>query len=1019
MKVDGSLTVYGYKEIDVALKRMNTKDDYDRIKENCPKKELMNLLKARKNEGPPLSGVIAELEQIWTASLVLKTSVPKHVPRLNVAPKKKRKPRKTSKKLRAVKSQTRRKPAIPIYTDIAGFYYDMEMVEQTDAVEQTIPETGTGPGNWYRGKIISERWTELNDLVYECVFNTPLRHSHWYTEAYAHKAVQSFQDNQVAHGWRCAPPPATYVHVELMVGDEVSRWFPTHELPKNFEDKQGVQGAYVQGLITEIAVVKKQHTYKCSFDAPVSSEMWLTVDETALLRKCFQERQPVTQSVERTSKRPFNATLAKGGIQRETVAAACGVVRRVSRTQPVFIPGTQPQVETNAEGISCGAEAGEINRPDGMSVNAEQFMKFVKSFTAADLAALEDTEDEDSDIDPGDETSDNAVPKLPTALYNNAQKSLRKRIFPCPICNDPADGGHQCGKCFAHVHVICGTPYPGSSEGYGQPVVCGRCLGMPVQFVKPNRSYQQRTQSKLSLAKNRQRKQQTIMPSTPSVQSLPVVKLTAANVFRNEDASTSTKAVDPPNVPLQKEGGPAETTQQHQDAFTPTEAVDPPDANERKEGEPAQTTQQHKDTMTSTEADETRDETSQKEVHPAETTQEHKDTITSTEADETRDETSQMEVDPAETTQEHKDTITSTEADDTPQETLQKELDPAETTQLDQDAITSSKAGDPPGANERTDEEQHQEAFTPTEDVDPPDANERKEGEPAQTTQQHEDTISSMKAADPPDGKLRPGKKKRRKAMPAYMKASEPKNNAKRRKPSPGNTKGSNTASMNLNRHGEPLSFTTEVQNIGYTFADFNKEYRNHKDSASSRVMDVESASPNKVVAQGSNLLRKLGNLNSGKRVSKKKKSSTTDLLKMIATERATRRKEKLRLVRERNRPKKESSANDQFTNKLDQHNEETLQGEAECKDTSEVGDDWYQWKGEWYKWSDYNTGDTDATSSKEVKRDRVNTRLRNWIAAMRRNMRPECKEAALQPFTITRDKLDEVSTLPFHPMYA
>ena len=139
----------------------------------------------------------------------------------------------------------------------------------------------------------------------------------------------------------------------------------------------------------------------------------------------------------------------------------------------------------------------------------------------------------------------------------------------------------------------------------------------------------------------------------------------------------------------------------------------------------------------------------------------------------------------------------------------------------------------------------------------------------------------------------------------------------------------------------------------------------------------------------------------------------------MIATERAARRKDKLRVVMERNIQEQECSANDQYTDKLDPRKGESFQGKAESKATSSVGDDWYQWKGEWYKWSDYNTGDTDATSSKEVKHDRVNTRLRNWIAAMRRNMRPESKDAALQPFTITRDRLDEVSTLPFHPMYA
>ncbi len=142
-----------------------------------------------------------------------------------------------------------------------------------------------GPGKWFRGKIVSERWTDKNDLVYECVFHTPLQHSHWYTEIYAHKAVQCFQNEMVAHGWQCATDPASFVEESLTVGDVITRWFSIGELPKNFVDKEGVQGANVEGIIAEIDCKKKDNLYKCSFDAPVSSEVWLPADETKLLRK--------------------------------------------------------------------------------------------------------------------------------------------------------------------------------------------------------------------------------------------------------------------------------------------------------------------------------------------------------------------------------------------------------------------------------------------------------------------------------------------------------------------------------------------------------------------------------------------------------------------------------------------------------------------------------------------------------------------------------------------------------------
>ena len=143
-------------------------------------------------------------------------------------------------------------------TDIAGFYYDLEMVPGWDSSDDITRDGDMGPGKWYRGKIVSERWTDKNDLVYECVFDTPLQHSHWYTENYAHKAVQSFQDEMVAHGWQSSSAPASFVSEDLTVGDYVTRWFTITDLPKNFVDKEGVQGAYVEGIIIDIDCKKKK-----------------------------------------------------------------------------------------------------------------------------------------------------------------------------------------------------------------------------------------------------------------------------------------------------------------------------------------------------------------------------------------------------------------------------------------------------------------------------------------------------------------------------------------------------------------------------------------------------------------------------------------------------------------------------------------------------------------------------------------------------------------------------------------
>ena len=73
----------------------------------------------------------------------------------------------------------------------------------------------------------------------------------------------------------------------------------------------------------------------------------------------------------------------------------------------------------------------------------------------------------------------------PAALYGREDKALRRRIFPCPSCSKDADGSHQCGVCFAHVHVPCGTPYNDSPEGFGQVLLCTQCSSVDNRGVGP------------------------------------------------------------------------------------------------------------------------------------------------------------------------------------------------------------------------------------------------------------------------------------------------------------------------------------------------------------------------------------------------------------------------------------------------------------------------------------------------------------------------------------------------------
>ncbi len=110
--------------------------------------------------------------------------------------------------------------------------------------------------------------------------------------------------------------------------------------------------------------------------------------------------------------------------------------------------------------------------------------------------------------------------RRPDSIYKKYQKLLKKRNFPCPKCGHAADGSHQCVVCFAHVHVICGTPVEDSCEGFDQLVYCNNCEPPKHDTSTPQhetsdqiRLYQQTTQHDTS-QQPRLEKQTPPRPST-------------------------------------------------------------------------------------------------------------------------------------------------------------------------------------------------------------------------------------------------------------------------------------------------------------------------------------------------------------------------------------------------------------------------------------------------------------------------------------------------------------------------
>ncbi len=394
-------------------------------------------------------------------------------------------------------------------TDIAGFYYDMEMLAHNEKVCTEIPQVGNGPGKWYRGKVIGERWTEKNKLMYECRFNTPL-HIHWYTETYAGKEVTSFNANKVAQSWRCETETIPPVCKELVVGDFITRWFPTHELLKDFVNPEGVRGACVDAIVLEVVTKKGKNPYKSAFDAPLSREISYGEAETDMYRKRYLDRRaPFLQ--DEVVKRTLQNTLCKGALQRASVAESCAVVSRVQNQPKLVIKETQEDAQDD-----------EGKQKIDTVFMARAFKELINQATVEDVS-------ESSDIEEGllfgtsqSPTQEEAVVTTPKALYTSEQKHLRMRLFPHKVCGDPASGAHQCGYCFSHVNVICAPPYPGSPEGHGQLVLCGK-TGITLATVAAVGGSKTRTKNKLSLTENRRRKHTktdvalptTTLPLTP------------------------------------------------------------------------------------------------------------------------------------------------------------------------------------------------------------------------------------------------------------------------------------------------------------------------------------------------------------------------------------------------------------------------------------------------------------------------------------------------------------------------
>ncbi len=149
----------------------------------------------------------------------------------------------------------------------------MEIVDSDNDEERTYDDNND-PGCWYRGHIVGPRWTSQNKLVYECKFDTPRKHTHEFTSGYVTKLIQSFEENKHECGWTTK-----------------STLPPVINLPKNHNPEDGLLGAFVNGSITDIKEVRSSFVYKIFLEAPISSDLWINLDDTRRFRATYTSAQ--------------------------------------------------------------------------------------------------------------------------------------------------------------------------------------------------------------------------------------------------------------------------------------------------------------------------------------------------------------------------------------------------------------------------------------------------------------------------------------------------------------------------------------------------------------------------------------------------------------------------------------------------------------------------------------------------------------------------------------------------------
>ncbi len=293
--LNDTLKTFPAKIIDKAISRLNNNDFLCPLKKNVPKAVLEDLLQKKIQGSPSLKDLVIGCEKEYLLALEQRAESPT-LQDTNLLSGFATTAKKTSKKKAAgatgitLKEPVLPKNHLPNGTAIASYYYDVQMVEPESDCDSNISVLEDGPGRWYRGLIIDSHWTTQSKLIYTCVFDTPLKHTHELTYGYAIKHVRSFRDNKMSHGWTETTVFPEKPAIALLMNDRVSRWFNTREMAGNVANIDGVVGAFIEGYIMDTRVADNARSLKIWFDAPISAESWHTEKDTSLYRTTYGQR---------------------------------------------------------------------------------------------------------------------------------------------------------------------------------------------------------------------------------------------------------------------------------------------------------------------------------------------------------------------------------------------------------------------------------------------------------------------------------------------------------------------------------------------------------------------------------------------------------------------------------------------------------------------------------------------------------------------------------------------------------